>query len=165
MTNASARLAGSLLGAALVVFGAVALAETHTFGTIEIGNPWARATPSGAKVGAGYLTITNKGKDSDRLTGGSIAPASRFEVHVTLVENGVAKMRPVEGLEIKPGETVEFKPGGMHVMFLGLKQPLRRGERIKGTLVFEKAGTVAIEYAVQPAGAPAPSGHSGHRGH
>lgn len=159
MTRLAAKLA--VLGVALAA--SVALAQHH--GTIEIGNPWARATPSGAKVGAGYLTITNKGKVSDRLIGGSAAPAARFEVHVTIVEDGVAKMRPVEGLEIKPGETVELRPGGMHVMFMGLKQPLKQGERIKGTLVFEKAGTVAIEFAVQPAGAPGPSGHGGHKGH
>jgi copper(I)-binding protein len=162
MTNAAAKLAASVLGAALIAHGAIVLAETQPAATIEIGNPWARATPSGAKVGAGYLTITNKGKEVDRLIGGSAAPAARLEVHVTIVEQGVAKMRAVEGLEIKPGETVEFKPGGMHVMFVGLKQPLRQGERVKGTLVFEKAGTIAVEYPVQPPGASAPSGHGGH---
>ena len=147
----------------LLSCGTVAAAEDYAVGSLQIGNPWARATPSGASVGAGYLTITNKGTAPDRLIGGSAAPASRFEVHTTVVEGGVAKMRPLKGVEIKPGETVELKPGGMHVMFMGLKQPLKQGQRVKGTLVFEQAGTVEIEFAVQAVGAPA--GHGGHEGH
>ena len=145
---------------AVMVLAALALsgpatAETYSVGGLQIGHPWARATPKGATVGAGYLTITNKGAEPDRLIGGSAAPASRFEVHATVTENGVARMRQVNGLEIKPGETVEFKPGGMHLMFVGLRQPLAQGQTVKGTLVFEKAGTVAIEFAVQAVGAPA----------
>ena len=155
-----------LFAAAIVLVGGMAAAETYSAGGLQIGNPWARATPSGASVGAGYLTITNKGTEPDRLVGGSAAPASRFEVHTTIMEQGVAKMRPVTALEIKPGETVELKPGGMHVMFMGLKQPLKQGQKLKGTLVFEKAGTVAIEFTVQAVGAPAPGGgHGGHHGH
>ena len=151
-----------LLGAAILLLGGTVLAETYSAGGLQIGNPWARATPSGATVGAGYLTITNKGTEPDRLIGGSAAPASRFEVHSTIIENGVARMRPVSALEIKPGETIELKPGGMHVMFMGLKQPMKQGQKVKGTLVFEKAGTVAVEFTVQAAGAPAPAGHQGH---
>jgi len=152
-------LRAGLLGAAFLLACGIASAQTYSAGNLEIGGPWARATPKGASVGAGYLTITNKGSTSDRLIGGSLAPASRFEVHTTITENGVAKMRQVTGLEIKPGETVELKPGGMHVMFMGLKQPLRQGQTVKGTLVFEKAGTVAIEFTVQGVGAPAAGGH------
>jgi len=148
----------ALVGAAVVFFSSMAAAEIYSAGGLQIGNPWARATPKGATVGAGYLTITNKGTQPDRLIGGSAAPATRFEVHTTVTENGVARMRPVTGLEIKPGETVELAPGGMHVMFMGLKQPLQQGQTVKGTLVFEKAGTVAIEFTVQGIGAPA-GGH------
>lgn len=148
----------ALFGAAVVLISSMAAAETYSAGSLQIGNPWARATPKGATVGAGYLTITNKGTDADRLIGGSAAPAGRFEVHTTVMENGVARMRQVTGLEIKLGETVELAPGGMHVMFMGLKQPLRQGQTVKGTLVFEKAGTVAIEFTVQGIGAPA-GGH------
>ena len=151
-----------LVGAAVLLIGGIAAAETYSVGGLQIGNPWARATPKGATVGAGYLTITNKGTEADRLIGGSAAPAARFEVHATITENGVAQMRQVRGLEIKPGETIEFRPGGMHVMFMGLKQPLTQGQTVKGTLVFEKAGTVAIEFAVQAVGAPA-GGHGGRR--
>jgi copper(I)-binding protein len=149
----------ALVGAAVVFISGMAAAETYSAGGLQIGNPWARATPKGATVGAGYLTITNKGAEADRLIGGSAAPAARFEVHNTVTENGVARMRQVTGLEIKPGETVELAPGGMHVMFMGLKQPLRQGQTVKGTLVFEKAGTVAIEFTVQGIGAPGGGGH------
>jgi copper(I)-binding protein len=148
-------LRAGFAGAALFLLGGIAAAETYSAGGLQIGDPWARATPKGVTVGAGYLTITNKGTEPDRLIGGSAAPASRFEVHTTVIENGVVRMRPTSGLEIKPGETVELTPGGTHVMFVGLKQPLQQGQTVKGTLVFEKAGTVAIEFTVQAIGAPA----------
>ena len=77
----------------------------------------------GAQVAGGYLKITNNGNEADRLIGGSAASPARFEVHEMAMESGVMKMRQVNGLEIKPGETVELKPGGMHVMFMDLKQP------------------------------------------
>jgi copper(I)-binding protein len=142
-----------------------ATAGDYTIGSLQIGNPWTRATPKGAAVAGAYLTISNKGTEPDRLIGGSSAAASRFEVHSMVTEQGVAKMRPITGgLEIKPGETVELKPGSLHVMWLGLKQPLAKGEKIKGTLEFEKAGKVEIEYAVEALGAtaPAPGGHHQH---
>jgi copper(I)-binding protein len=155
MKRMAANWRAALVGMAVVLIGGVAAAETYSAGGLQIGDPWARATPKGATVGGGYLTITNKGAEVDRLIGGSLAPASRFEVHTTVTENGVARMRQVTSLEIKPGETVELAPGGMHVMFMGLKQPLQQGQTVKGTLVFEKAGTVAIEFSVQGIGAPA----------
>jgi periplasmic copper chaperone A len=154
----TAVLRAGLVGAAVFLIGGIAAAETYSAGGLQIVGPWARATPKGSTVSAGYLTITNKGQETDRLIGGSLLSASRFEVHTTVTENGVARMRQVTSLEIKPGETVELKPGGMHVMFMGLKQPMTSGQTIQGTLVFEKAGTVAIEFAVQPPGAPA-GGH------
>jgi len=83
-------------------------------------------------------------------------------VHDTVTENGVGRMRQVKSLEIKPGQTIELKPGGMHVMLMGLKQPLSQGQTVKGTLVFEKAGTVAVEFTVQPPGATS-GGQGGHK--
>jgi copper(I)-binding protein len=154
-------LRAGLIGAAVFLIGGMAAAETYSAGGLQIVGPWARATPKGSTVSAGYLTITNKGQEADRLIGGSLLSASRFEVHTTVTENGVARMRQVTSLEIKPGETVELRPGGMHVMFMGLKQPMTSGQTIKGTLVFEKAGTVAIEFTVQGVGAPA-GGHKHH---
>lgn len=158
-------LRAGLFGTAVLLIGGIALAETYSAGGLQIGNPWARATPKGSTVTAGYLTITNKGTEADRLIGGSAAPASRFEVHDTVTEKGVARMRQVTSLEIKPGQTVELKPGGMHVMLMGLKQPLSKGQTVKGTLVFEKAGTVAVEFTVQAIGAPSGGQGGGHKHH
>src|SRR6266478_8508867 len=154
-----------LLAVALSTWAGDAIAEDYSIGTIEIAAPWTRATPKGSTIAAAYMTLRNKGSAHDRLVGGSVAVAGRFEVHRMIMEQGVAKMRPVEGgLEIKPGETVELKPGSFHVMLMGLKQPLEKGQKVKGTLVFEKAGTVEIEYAVEALGAssPAPGEHGRH---
>jgi copper(I)-binding protein len=126
--------------------------------------PWSRATPGGAKVGSGYMRIVNRGSEPDRLIGGTAAVAARVEVHESSTVDGVARMRPVEGgLLIRPGETVELKPGGLHAMLVDLARPLKQGEVIKGTLVFERAGTLAIEYRVGGIGAPSAAG--GHHHH
>lgn len=133
---------------------APAVAHEYTVGSLHIGHPWSRATPKGAAIGAGYLKITNNGTAPDRLLGGSSEAAKSFELHVMSMENGVMKMRPVEGgIEIKPGETVEFKPESYHAMFVGLKEPLVQGHRVKATLDFEKAGKVAVEFVVESIGA------------
>jgi periplasmic copper chaperone A len=123
-------------------------------GALRIAQPWSRATPGGAKVAGGYMTITNTGTEPDRLVGGTLPRAGRFEVHEMKTENGVMTMRPLaQGLEIKPGATVTLAPGGYHVMFMDLKQPLTQGESIEGELRFEKAGTVMVRYTVQGIGA------------
>lgn len=143
-------------------------------GYLVITAPWVRATPKGAKVAGGYMKITNGGKQRDRLVGGSFVLAGRFEVHEMAVSEGVMRMRHLaQGLEIKPGETVEIKPGGYHVMFMQLREGVSMGDPLKGTLVFEKAGTVEIEYAIAPIGArtppqadgPAGQDHGGHKHH
>jgi copper(I)-binding protein len=124
-------------------------AGDYKAGSLDISDPWSRATPKGSSVAAGYMKIKNSGSTPDRLISGSSDVASKFEVHEMKMENGVAKMRPVKGgLEIKPGETVELKPGSLHVMFVGLKKPLSTGDHFKATLVFEKAGTVNVDYNV-----------------
>jgi uncharacterized protein YcnI len=129
-------------------------------GALNIEQPWARATPGGAKVGGGYLRITNGGTTPDRLVGGSFPLAGKVEVHEMRMEGDVMRMKPVEGgLEIKPGATVELKPGGFHLMFMDLKEPLKEGQTVKGTLTFEKAGSVAVEYAVRGMGGAAPAEH------
>ena len=100
------------------------------------------------------MKITNNGTTADRLISGSSEIAGSFQVHEMTMEKGVAKMRPVkDGLEIKPGQTVELKPGAIHIMFVDLKMPLNKGDHIKATLVFEKAGTVEVEYDVLAIGA------------
>ncbi len=146
--------------------GHAAMADTKVYklGSLTIEAPWARATPGGAKVAGGFMKITNAGKEPDRLIGGTVPFAGRFEVHEMAVEGGIMKMRQLsKGLEIKPGETVELKPGGYHVMFMDLTSGLKQGEAVKGTLVFEKAGKVDVEYKVGPIGGGAPAGgHSHH---
>ncbi len=139
--------------------GASAEPAPIRIGALTIEAAWTRATPQGARVGGGYMTITNTGNAPDRLVGGSFPLAGRFEVHEMAVNNGVMTMRELSmGLEIPAGRKVELKPGGLHVMFLDLKSQLREGQPIKGTLVFEKAGTVDVEYRVAPIGARAPAG-------
>jgi copper(I)-binding protein len=124
-------------------------APSYKLGALQISQPWSRATPKGAEVAGAYFKITNTGTTPDRLVGGSSPVAGRFEIHQMSMENGVMKMRPVQGgLEIKPGESVELKPGAYHVMMLDLKQPLNKGDHVKATLNFEKAGSVDIEYNV-----------------
>jgi copper(I)-binding protein len=141
-----------------------ACAEDVTAGTLKIVAPWARATPKGASIGGGYMTITNTGNAPDRLVGGSTDIARRFEVHEVSMTNGVMKMRALpKGIEIKPGRSVEFKPGSYHVMFVGLKQPLVQGRHFKATLQFEKAGTVEVDFAIAGIGAQSPdAGIGGH---
>ena len=138
------------------VFGLTVTAHARDYkaGSLDIADLWSRATPKGSSVAAGYMKIKNTGSTSDRLVSGSSEVAAKFEVHEMTMENGIAKMRPVKGgLEIKPGDTVELKPGSFHVMFVDLKAPLTAGDRIKATLVFEKAGTVNVEYDVLAMGA------------
>jgi copper(I)-binding protein len=128
--------------------------KAYKVGPLVIEAPWARATPGGAQVGGAYLKITNTGAEVDRLIGGSLPIATSVEVHEMSMTDGVMKMRKLEkGLEIKPGQTVELKPGGHHIMFMGLRESLKQGQPIKGTLVFEKAGSVEVEYLVAPIGA------------
>jgi periplasmic copper chaperone A len=156
-----------LLAAVLSLTASFASAHEYKAGALEIKHPWARATPKGATVAGGYLKITNTGKDADRLVGGSVTAAGKFEVHEMSMDGGVMKMRPLaNGLEIKPGATVELKPGSYHLMFVGVTQPFEQGKRVKGTLQFEKAGTVEVEYAVEAIGGT-PAGHDAmeHKGH
>jgi periplasmic copper chaperone A len=146
-----------LLAAMLTILSGAAAAETYTAGTIEVSNPWARATPKGAQVGGAFMTITNKGTEPDRLVGISSAVASKIEVHQMSMDSGVMAMRPVAGgLEIKPGQTVEFRPDSFHLMLMGLKQPLIQGQHLKATLEFAKAGKLEIDYAVEAVGAQGP---------
>jgi periplasmic copper chaperone A len=125
-----------------------------------------RATPGGAQVAGGYVKITNTGSEADRLIGGSLPMAREGEVHEMAMSGNVMKMRRLQdGLEIKPGETVELKPGGNHLMFLGLSAGLTAGQPVKGTLVFQKAGTVEVEFRVAPIGAQSGGGGGGHAHH
>ncbi|KUO53874.1 MAG: hypothetical protein APF80_16920 [Alphaproteobacteria bacterium BRH_c36] len=146
-------------------------AQSHA--GLSVDKPWTRATPPGAKVAGGFLTITNSGKEPDRLIGASFALSKSVEVHEMRMTDGVMRMNEVKGgLEIAPGTTVELKPGGYHLMFMDLTGTPKESESVKGTLQFEKAGEIAVEFAVAPIGAKSidgagdnmPAGHE-HGGH
>ena len=152
------RLSSIALALALAA-AAPALAQEFKAGDIIIDKSWARATPKGAEVGAGYFVVHNNGATADRLTGGS-ADFARVEIHEMKTENGVMTMpEQKNGLDIPAHGTVRFSPGGYHVMFAHLAKPLVKGEKVKATLSFERAGQVAVEFPVEGlrASGPAPT--------
>jgi len=152
----------AIAGALLAGLGAQAFAHDFTVGELEIGHPWSRATPQGARVAAGYASIKNNGAEADRLVEVRSDIAASSEVHEMGVDgNGVMTMRPLgDGVEIPAGEEVKLEPGSFHIMFMGPERQLVEGESFAGTLVFEKAGEVAVEFTVEGMGGAA--GHSGH---
>jgi periplasmic copper chaperone A len=156
--KSSLKLCGIAAAAAPFVLGAIPVrAADYDVGSIHISAPWARATPKGAVAGAAYMTVTNKGMTPDRLNCVSDDASAQCQIHSMTMDNGVMKMRPVEGgLEIKPGETVTLAPGGFHMMLLDLKAPLEPGKTLKATLKFDHAGTIDVEYPIAAIGAPAP---------
>lgn len=124
---------------------------------VSIATPWLRATPGGATVGAGYLKITNGGAAPDKLLAASFAIAGRTEIHEMKLEDGVMKMRALpDGIDIAAGQTLELAPSGAHLMLLDLKNPIVAGAPVKGELTFEKAGKIAVRFAVAAVGASAP---------
>ncbi len=148
------RLLSGLLALGFMLAAGCASAHDFKAGSIKIDHPWARATPPGAQVAGGYFTIENSGSDADRLVSVTAEIAGRAELHEMAVEGGIMKMRPLkEGVEIPPGGTVKFDPKAYHVMFMDLKKPLKEGQEFKGTLTFEKAGTVDVTYSVGSIGA------------
>src|ERR1700744_1898848 len=158
------RMMTSLVFASLIagVFATSARAEDVKAGDLVISQAWTRATPGGAKTGGGFVTIENKGSAPDKLIGASADGAGKIEVHEMTTDNGVMKMRPVEGgLAIEPGKTVKLAPGGYHLMMMDLKSPLKQGGKVPVTLEFEKAGKVAVTLDVQGIGAQGPSGNMG----
>jgi copper(I)-binding protein len=139
-----------LAAIALALCAAPAAAEDVKAGDLVISQAWSRATPGGAKVAGGYLTIENKGTAADKLVSVSAEIAGKAEVHEMAMDNGVMKMRPLDkGLVIDAGKTVKLAPGGYHLMLQELKGP------------FKKAGKVAVSLDVQGVGAQAP-GDGGH---
>lgn len=137
---------------------APANANEETSKGVTVAHPWVRATPGGATVGAAFMEIkTDKGV-TDRLISASSPAAGRVEVHTHIMEGDVMKMRRVEALELKEGQSHLMKPMGDHVMLFDLKQPLKEGDLVKLELGFEKAGTIAVQATVEPAGAMGPHG-------
>jgi len=144
------------------VFTVPAQAGDAKAGDLVITQAWSRATPKGAKIAGGYLTIENKGAAPDRLVGGSGEIAGKVEIHEMAMNNGVMTMRPLDkGLAIEPGKTVKLAPGGYHLMLMDLKGPFKQGDKVPVTLEFEKAGKVTLSFDVQGVGAQAPAGDAG----
>jgi periplasmic copper chaperone A len=155
------KIATFAVALALAWSSASAHAHDYKAGGLLIDHPWARATPQGTTVGAGYLTVRNRGKTADRLLSAATPIAGKVEIHQMAVKDGVATMRPVEGgIPIAPGKSIELKAGGYHLMLMDLKEPLKAGEKVPGSVVFEKAGKVEVEFVVEAIGAKAPQGHS-----
>ena len=164
MSFAMTRLRVFLSACAILALAAPAYAHSYKAGGLEIGHPWARETAPGATVGAGYFKVTNTGTKSDRLVGVETSGAGKVEIHESVNENGIAKMREVKSIEIPPGET-SLKSGGYHLMLIDLKQPLAEGMRVPATLIFEKTGRVDVELAVENIGygGPAPDHGGAHK--
>jgi len=159
----------SLFVTAAVFAASGAAAHEFKVGALDIAHPWSRPTPKDASIAGGYLKITNKGKVADRLIGGASPAASQIELHEMADVDGVTKTRVLaNGLEIKPGKTVELKPGSYRILLLGLKEPFQLGQKVNGTLVFEKAGSVAIVYNIEEnaeASSGPANGGGAHRNH
>lgn len=135
---------------------------------VTVAHPWTRATIAGSKNGAAFGEIKADKASADKLVGARSAAAARAEIHNHVMEKGVAKMRRVENVPIPAGKSVVLSPHGYHIMLLDLKAPLKEGDTLPLTLVFEKAGEITIEAAVEPAGALGPHGFDhqpGHAGH
>lgn len=144
--------------AALVVAGGGASAADATVGDITVKAPWARASAGMARAGAAFMTIDNAGAEADRLVSASADVSKTVELHTHVKDGDVMKMRRVEAVDVPAGGAVELQPGGYHVMFMGLQQPLEDGESFPLTLTFETAGDVTVEVMVMGAGAMGP-GH------
>ena len=143
---------------AAILFATMALAHSFEKGEIQIRHPWARATPPGAKVGAGYLEIRNNGAQPDRLLSATSPAARQVEMHITEHAGEVARMRQLRAFEVPARERLTLEPGGAHLMLVDIVQPLKKGERFPMKLRFERAGEIEVEFEVQEMG----SRHSRH---
>jgi periplasmic copper chaperone A len=140
------------------ITGSSVRAEEVKAGDLMISQAWSRATPNGAKIGVGYFTIENKGTTADKLIGVTGDISGKIELHEMSMNNGVMKMRPVDGgLAIDPGKTVKLAPNGYHLMIMDLKSPLKQGDKVPVTIEFERAGKVAVTLDVQGVGAQGPA--------
>jgi len=122
---------------------------------IKVEKAWARATPASATTAVVYLTVANSGAAADRLTEVSTPVAASADMHLMAMEGNVMQMRDVDAVDVKPGDRISFKPGGLHIMLMNLKRPLQKGERFALSLVFEKAGRIDVDVLVLPIGASA----------
>jgi len=152
-----------MVAAAISMTSVSAYAEEVKMGDLTLSNTWTRATPPNAKAGGGFVTITNNGAEADRLVSAASDVSKRVEIHEMAVADGVMKMRELEnGIEIPAGETVVLKPGGLHIMFMGLNGKFEEGQDVAVSLTFEKAGSVDIDLSVAAMGAKKMNHDHGH---
>ena len=143
-----------LVAIASVAFFVSSPAAAHD---ITAKQAWSRATPKGAKVAAGYLTIENRGVQPDRLLSASSGAAAKVEIHQMSMQDGIMTMRPLDGgLAIPPDTTVTLVPGGDHIMFIGLTAPFEEDQRIPVLLNFERAGKIETIFEIGSVGAKGP---------
>lgn len=141
------------LSATLAIACAPVLAQQHAgstqAGDIRIEQTWARASIGQARNSAAYMTLVNLGRERDRLIGVASPAAAKAELHTHVMEGNVARMRHLRAMDVNPGEPTVLQPGGLHIMLIDLKQPLKAGETMSLTLKFEKAGEVKVEVPVR----------------
>lgn len=150
----------------LLAVTATAWGHSYQAGDIKIGHPWARPTVTGQQAGGGFLKLTNLAKEAgkaDRLIGASADFTERVEMHTMKMDGDVMRMRQVDAIDIPAGQTVELKPGGLHLMFMGLKQPLAKDSRVPLKLKFEKAGEVIVEVKVESTSSSAAEAAAEHK--
>ena len=131
-----------------------------TVGDILITEIWARTTPKTAKTGAAFFIIKNNGKTDDTLIGVSSGLAKKTEIHQSSMEKGIMKMRHVGKVAVPAGGTGILKPGSFHIMFMGLYNPINKGDEFPLTLIFEKSGTLKIIVKAQKLIGKGAMGHS-----
>ncbi|MEP6875044.1 MAG: copper chaperone PCu(A)C [Burkholderiales bacterium] len=141
-----------MIAAALTLAALGTHAQAAKSGSISVESAYARATVAGQPAGGGFLKLVNAGAD-DRLVSASSEVAAAVELHLMAMKGDVMQMRQVDAIDVKAGQTVELKPGGYHLMLMGLKAPLKAGSSFPVTLKFEKAGEVTVNVKVEAAGA------------
>lgn len=139
-----------LLTLTTALFSTIAFAHDYQHAGLTLTHPWARATPPGISIGGGFLTIHNGDTEDERLLGGRATFAKDIQIHETKQEGDVMKMQHLpDGLLIPAGESVSLQPGSYHLMFMGLESPLVDGDRQRVTLIFENAGEMEVEFAIE----------------
>jgi copper(I)-binding protein len=134
----------------IVIFVAALAAGAAHAQELRISQAYARATAPYQPAGAAYLTIENAGRSTDKLLSATSPAAASVEIHTMAMEGNVMKMREAPALEVPPAAKLEMKPGaGYHLMLMGLRQPLKAGEKFPVTLNFEKAGRIEVDVSVQ----------------
>ncbi len=138
---------GLLVGMTMGLHGLAATAHEFTLGSLTIGHPYARPTVPGQAVGGGFMSVANKGPD-DRLLSATSSVAKSVELHTMSMDGDVMRMRQVDDIALPAGKTVDLKPGAFHLMFMGLKAPLKAGDKLPVTLKFAKAGQIEVTFNV-----------------